>query len=81
MTWQDYERMVSGKLVSFGLLDGHYVMERPIQSSMAFDFYKITKEEFDSYEDWWMDEEKILEIRLRAPWYRGFYGHQEFREM
>lgn len=79
MTWQDYQRIEEGRLASIGMLDGEYVMERKIQSGMASDFYKITKEEYDSYDSWCMNEDKIMDIRLRKAWCRGFFRSSEFK--
>ena len=81
MTWQDYEETASESMYGVGILDGTYVMKHSIQSGMAFDFYQITKEEYDNYGTWCKDEEKIMDIRLRKVWYRGFFGHSEFRNM
>lgn len=79
MTWQDYQRTSEGRLVSIGILQGEYVMERKIQSGMACDFYKITKEEYDSYDSWCKNEDRIMNIRLRKVWCRGFFRSSEFK--
>lgn len=79
MTWNDYKQIVCGKIVSIGILDGQYVMERHIQGRMASEFRKITKEEYDAYETWCEDEQVIQKMRLKDIWCIGFSYTAEFR--
>lgn len=79
MTWQDYKRTIRGRKASIGILDGQYVMEWVTQSGMCSNFYKISKEEYDRYEEWKDNEDAILDLRLRGCWYVGFFGNSEFR--
>lgn len=81
MTWQDYKLIKRYKNLAIGLLNGVQVFERKIQSGMASDFYKITAEEFDTFDDWCMKDEEVMKIRLRKVWMRGFFGYAEFRLM
>lgn len=81
MTWQDYKRIIHGRTSSIGILDGQYVMEATTQSGMCSNFYKLSKEEYDTFEQWKDDEEKQLDMRLRGCWYRGFWGYSEFQLM
>lgn len=36
MTWKDYKQIVCGKIVSIGILDGQYVMERMLLGRCCF---------------------------------------------
>lgn len=79
MTWQNYQQTKSGRLASIGILDGCYVMERKIQSGMASEFRKITKEQYDHYEDWKDDEAIINQMRCIDIWCIGYFLTSEFR--
>ncbi|MGX8852274.1 hypothetical protein [Amedibacillus sp. YH-ame10] len=81
MTWNDYEVKQRHGNLTVGLLDGIYVLERKVQSGMASDFYKLDKNEYETFYEWCSDEQKILEIRLRKVWTRGFFRTSEFRLM
>lgn len=81
MNWQDYTLKQRYKEIAIGELDGNYVLEHKIQSGMASDFYKLRKDEYDTFLEWCKDEVKIAEIEQRKVWVRGFFRTSEFRIM
>lgn len=79
VSWKDYDCRMRGSLVSIGILQGQWVMERKTQAGMVSLFYKVTKQEADSFPMWQNDETKIEEILLRNIWCYGYAYSWEFR--
>ena len=65
MNYKDYQRLKTGNWMSVGKFsDRLYAMEFLTGAVSVPEYHKITKEEFDTFEDW-KDSDKVREINLR----------------
>lgn len=65
MNYKDYKELKVGNWVSVGIFfDRLYAMEVLTRSACVPEYHNISKEEFDSFEEW-KDTDKVLEISRR----------------
>jgi hypothetical protein len=65
MNYKDYKRLKIGNWVSVGKFsDRLYAMEFLTGAVSTPEYHKITKEEFDTFEEW-KNSEKVTEINRR----------------
>lgn len=60
MNWKDYKRYVEGQGISVGTIGGQYCFEILTGICDVPEYYPISKEEFDSFDTWKSDTEKIV---------------------
>lgn len=63
MDYKNYKRLKEGPYQSVGILEGVYVFEILTGIADTPEYYRITKEEFDTYEQWkteWITDLKTL---------------------
>ena len=65
MNYKDYQRLKIGNWMSVGKFsDRLYAMEFLTGATDVPEYHKISKEEFDSFENW-KDTDKVIEINRR----------------
>ncbi len=61
LDYKKYEYLKIGQMLSVGMIDEHYVMEILTGPTCIPEFFPISKEEFDSFDEWKGDCKFIVE--------------------
>lgn len=81
MRYTDYERIKSGSFCSVGKFGGKiYAFEILTGIACAPEYHRISRVEFDCFEDWKNNGDILREITNRPVLCSAYRGHTEFDE-
>lgn len=81
MNYKDYHCIKLGSYFSIGKFgENLYCLENLTGFASAPEYHKITKEEFDSFEEWKNNKEIIFEIICRPAFCSSYAGCRDFNE-
>lgn len=81
MTYRDFKKIKQGKKYSIGKFsDELYALEEMTGYGCVPEYHKISKAEFNTFDIWKDDQEKIKDILARPVFCSGYEGETEFDE-
>lgn len=81
MKYTDYKRIKSGGFCSVGKFgEKIYAFEILTGIATAPEYHRISREEFDCFEDWKNSKDILQEITNRPVFCSAYRGHTEFDE-
>ena len=81
MNYKDYDRIKIGGYFSLGKFgENLYCLENLTGFASVPEYHRITKEEFDSFDEWKNSKEKIFEIICRPVFCSIYTGYRDFNE-
>ena len=81
MTYKDYKVLKQGKNFTIGkFTDDLYAIETKTGYGHVSEYRKLLKPEFNTYDIWKTDREKIKDLLNRPVFCSGYQGHTDFDE-